>query len=288
MKRSFWTNIASQSVLNIIDESSSSGFSVLPDLGGCINNLVLNGKSILTGASNGSELKKHTIDAFADAQLFPYHNRIKEGKYTLSGNQFQLQVNDAPFNNSIHGLIYNQNFKPEIIDAENAEIVLSYLYQKLNNGYPYNVKITNSFQLSGLSFSITTSIENIENKQIPFAHGWHPYFAANNGVDNFLLQINGDEIFEIDENLIPTGKVIHRNEFMTPAKIGNRQLNDCYRMKNPNNPLIATLEDTENNLKVFVIKKDIPFCKCIFHLTENQSLSNLKHAYPMPLIILLV
>ena len=47
---------------------------------------------------------------YASSIMFPFANRINNGKYTFMGGEFQLYCNEKESNNALHGLIYNKKF----------------------------------------------------------------------------------------------------------------------------------------------------------------------------------
>jgi aldose 1-epimerase len=206
-------------------------FSIIPDYGGCLNAFDVNGRSILWSASNKNEIESKTINSFAGAQLFPYPNRVKNGRYSFNDKEFLLPQNDYPRNNALHGLVYNKPFKVDGTDIENGEISISYHYQKQHSGYPFEVLLKNKFQLDENSLSIFTTIANIGSEDIPVGHGWHPYFNTSPKADGYLLQISGNKHFPIDEHLIPYGNTEVLNSFSDHSTIGAKELNHCFKLK---------------------------------------------------------
>ena len=73
--------------------------------GGSISNLFINNKQIITDlAPLGYE------KTYASSIMFPFANRINNGKYNFMGKEFQLHCNEKESNNALHGLIYNKKF----------------------------------------------------------------------------------------------------------------------------------------------------------------------------------
>ena len=68
-----------------------------------ISNLFINNKQIITDQASLDYEK-----TYASSIMFPFANRINNGKYTFMGGEFQLHCNEKESNNALHGLIYNK------------------------------------------------------------------------------------------------------------------------------------------------------------------------------------
>ena len=88
-----------------------------------ISNLFINNKQIITDLAPLDYEK-----TYASSIMFPFANRINNGKYTFKGGEFQLHCNEKENNNALHGLIYNKKFDliKTLINQEFAEIILSF------------------------------------------------------------------------------------------------------------------------------------------------------------------
>ncbi len=245
-------------ILQLCHTEYDISFSIIPELGGSLNAFTLKGQEILVAATTLKEIENLTIDAFAGAQLFPYPNRIKNGKYTIGGKTYQLPKNDTTYNNSLHGLTYNKAFQVTSIDEDNGIINLKYEYNCDDRGYPFHVMIENSFQLSENSLSITTTLENKSNQTIPIGHGWHPYFKMDGGVDNAFLQIPTTEHYSLDEHMIPTGKTADYDLFSKSSKIAATKFDHCFKIKD-NSVFTAQLINPTKDLTISLLTEGYPF-----------------------------
>ena len=74
-------------------------------------------------------------------------NRIKDGKFTLDGVEYQLPVNNGT--NSLHGGIHGFNEKVwTVVSANETELVLELLSVDGEEGYPGNLTVTCTYSLS--------------------------------------------------------------------------------------------------------------------------------------------
>ena len=158
-------------------------------------------------------------------------NRIKEGKFTLDGVDYQLALNDDPRPNSLHGgnVGFNKRiWNAQIIsDGEEPELELSYLSPDGEENFPGNLSIKCIYKLTkdaGLSIRYVattdkTTIINITN---------HSYFNLagyeTSNIKEHILWLDADKRIEGDDNLIPTGNFISIEgtayDFRTPKVVG--------------------------------------------------------------------
>ena len=250
--------LGNYTILQLRHTKHDISFSIIPELGSCLNTFTINGQEILVAATTLKEIEDLTIDAFAGAQLFPYPNRIKDGKYKVGCETYQLPKNDTTYDNSLHGLTYNKPFQVINIDENKGNINLKYEYNCDDAGYPFHVIIENSFQLSENSLSITTTLENKSLKTIPIGHGWHPYFKMDKGVDNVYLQIPTTELYSLDQHMIPTGKTKYYDLFSKSSKIASTKFDHCFKIKN-NSVFTAQLINPEKNLTISLLTEGYPY-----------------------------
>ena len=185
---------------------------VVPALGGTVAAIVLRSpkgtvRNVLYG--NTAKAIKTEIGGYAGRFLFPYNDRIPEGKYVYKGQTYQLPCNSRRGDGSIHGLIYNRELK-EIgrkADENGAELsLLAELHKDdFPQGYPFDMSLLIVYTLNDKGLSVNFKIKNDGNKTAPLAMGWHPYFALEGTADNWSFYHKGGSYVEVADNLIPTG-----------------------------------------------------------------------------------
>ena len=139
-----------------------------------------------------------------------YGNRIAKGKFTLDGKEYTLAGNND--GNSLHGGI--KGFDKVVWKAEkqagDSSLKLTYLSKDGEEGYPGNLSVEVTYTLTSdnalkIDYTATT------DKATPVNLTNHAYYNLSAGKDSTILDhqlmINADKFTEVNDMLIPTGKL---------------------------------------------------------------------------------
>ena len=190
--------------------------------GARLKTLVLNDIPLITEDKNTPY-----NESFAAAILFPFANRIQEGRYEFKGKTYQLNCNESGGNNAIHGLVYDKKFIVKKIKTTKKSLSISLVYKEKKEieGYPfkYNIKATYVFRRTTTTLHI--DIKNKSLESMPFTLGWHPYFNSSD-LPASNLQFKSSEKISFDKNLIT--KEVLKKETKMPLQIKNNEYDDCF------------------------------------------------------------
>lgn len=235
--------------------STKEWLSILPGYGGRLKELWLN-----NGKRNISILKKinnihsqNRDDIFTNAKLSPFAGRIKDGQYVFNNTKYSLIKNYPEEENACHGFIYNKEFHVinKITNDEKAQCTLEYLYERENEGYPFIYSIEITYILSSSNgLTCTTKIHNKSKDTMPLSDGWHHYFDLGISIDDLELKLDVSEIVKLDSRNIPTGFKESYSEYNFPKKIGSKQFNSCFKIKNGNEKTTTKLISSDNNINL--------------------------------------
>lgn len=193
---------------------------------------LINGASLEQLKLQGIELisdvclnyKKH----FNSAIMFPFANRVYNGKYAFNGKNYQLAVNDPTTNSSLHGLVYNQTFEVFKIheDQDKLSVTLVFDQKQETPGFPFmfSLYVTYSFHTNYLEMQV--KIVNNSEQTFPFTLGWHPYFKQSLSSKNQIKLFNGSEITfnnDFEYQMIPLNS--------STLVIGNNTYDHCYLVR---------------------------------------------------------
>ncbi len=166
--------------------------------GGRVSSYQVDGAEILAGKENAAQ------HAFRGTLLAPWPNRVVGGRWSWSGTDHQLPVNDAGADAALHGLVFDKVF--DVGDVTSASVTLRHALQP-TDGYPYPLLVTVSYVLSeqGLAGALTAT--NSGTIPVPVGLGVHPYLDANGPVDDLVLTLPGGTQVQTDERWRETGRV---------------------------------------------------------------------------------
>ena len=208
--------------------------SVIPSAGALLNGFSVERSrkrtNIIDGFRNADDWRARIEQGFQSAKLSPFVCRLRDSTYRWMGEE--LCVEKFSLNGSaIHGILYDAPFLTieEKIHPDHAEIELLHSYKGNIPGYPFPYDCYIRYRLlADDSLVVTTAVHNRSTTSIPVADGWHPYFTLGGSVDDLTLQFHAKGQMEYDPALLPTGRILETNEWATPRRIGDTQLDDGF------------------------------------------------------------
>lgn len=213
------------------------------------NNQKLN---VIDGYKNVEDAIENKNTWFKSCKLSPFVCRLENGRYSFEKQEYLIEkfyLNK----HAIHGIIYDEIYTIEKTEATDnfALVKLFYEYQGTDKGYPFPFSIQLEWKLEKQNkLSVTTTVVNLSHQSIPYCEGWHPYFKLDTEIDNCTLQINATKKIEFNEELIPTGKLIRKNEFLKPIILKDKFLDDCFELSQESNEK-CILKGKNIQLKIF-------------------------------------
>ena len=201
---------------------------VVPDKQQHLDNVVLGFSSLEGYLQDG---------CYIGSTIGRYANRISNACFELDGIIYHLEANDN--GNSNHGGFTGFNKRVFDFEINDTTISFSLLSKDGDGGFPGNLKLTvnytwnEKYQLS-ITYKATTDKKTIVN----FTN--HSYFNLSGGKTNILghkLFLNTNQILEITDDYIPTGRFISSPNKTFETKIKDqimdndnsvKGLNDCF------------------------------------------------------------
>ena len=160
-----------------------------------------------------------------------YASRIKDGKFTIDGQDYSLAVNNG--SNHLHGGLVGFDKKvwtAAIIEDEKAQALkMSLQSEDMEEGYPGNVTVEVTFKLNDDN-ELFIHYDAITDKTTPLSLTNHTYFnlsGFSNTIKQHKVNIKSTTILEPDHTNVPVGKVA--SVISTPADLSNgKVLGDCF------------------------------------------------------------
>jgi aldose 1-epimerase len=223
-------------------------FSIVPQYGANLLNLQFKGLNILDGYDTPEALIENKWSK--NIILFPYPNRLRDGRYMHQGKEYQFKINNAATQNSIHGfskdvVMHVTNTK---VSARSASITCRYQHLATHIAYPFRFTFQITYILRGSHFEVKMSFKNEDTIPIPVGLGWHPYFRISEKSDDSFLEMPDCLSVVIDERMLPTGEKIDFIDFKNIKKIDNTVLDNCFYIKNQTENAQTILQSKKGKL----------------------------------------
>ena len=137
-----------------------------------------------------------------------YGNRIAKGKFELDGKTYVLPINNNE--NHLHGGpdgFHNKVW--EVVSSNQNSVVMTYLSEDGEMGYPGNLKVRVTYSVNDDELSIT--YQATTDKATPVNLTNHAFFnlagQAKGSINDHLLMINASHFTPVDKGLIPLGEI---------------------------------------------------------------------------------
>lgn len=203
----------------------------------------------LTFASDTAILKPQPGYHFESSILFPFPNRLAQGKYTFEGQQYQFPENDFGKPNALHGMVFDKLF---VLTDQGKDDTRAWATTRLsdtgdNASYPFPFELEITYALSHHSLSIAFKVTNKGDTRMPFGLGWHPYFNLGQHISHCALQLPGGYEIEVDGYMIPNGKKSPSTCFDSYRPLDGLSLDTCFEIREvqDENSTFVKLNDTQ-------------------------------------------
>ncbi len=211
-----------------IENEQGDSFSVVPSFGANLIDLQFDNISVIEGYQTAEALTENNWGK--SIILFPYPNRLRDGRYTHDGKTYQFDINNVATQNSIHGFSNNVPMTVGKIetDTNQGAIICAYEHDGSHKAYPFKFHFTVKFILRGRELAVEMAFINLENKAIPVGLGWHPYYRISEKADDTSLQMPECQLVLIDDRMLPTGEKQPFKHFQQLQKIGTTFLDNGF------------------------------------------------------------
>ncbi|HKB35412.1 MAG TPA: aldose 1-epimerase [Gemmataceae bacterium] len=202
--------------------------------------------------------------------LFPFPNRIREGRFPWSGRTFQLPLNDSTKKNAAHGFVCRSPWRvvDQGADASSAWLTGEFQASKDNPDerplWPADYVLRVTYRLLAGRLRVEADVTNPDRGPLPFGLGYHPYFkvpfAPGGTADDCLIQVPAKSFWVLEESL-PTGEqrpVDAARDFTRPRPFGGVSVDDVLTDLQAGGPAPpaglrwnGTLRQGQHELRVF-------------------------------------
>src|SRR5262245_20538858 len=114
--------------------------------------------------------------------LFPFPNRIRDGRFTWAGRDYQLPKNDSSGCNAIHGFTPRSKFQVHSHDGDSNSCFVWLecrgrdCLENVHSQWPADWHLNWYWILYPHRLDISVVLRNTDDRPLPFGMGLHPYF----------------------------------------------------------------------------------------------------------------
>jgi aldose 1-epimerase len=163
--------------------------------------------------------------------LIPWPNRLRDGRYSFDGQDYQLALTEPEAGNAIHGLLRWRNWAA--LERSEERVVVGTRLHPLQ-GWPFPLDVSIAYTLTDRGLTVETSVANIGPRPCPVGCGQHPYLSAGPGwkVDECRLHLAAaTRILSDPTRQLPTGREAIRGtdrDFRFPRMLETVRLDDAF------------------------------------------------------------
>ena len=233
---------------------------ILPGYGATLNRCTLRNShgtmlEVIDGCDTQEQLLSEGAAMYKGCVLFPFPNRVKDGKYSMGGNEFQIPVNHPSEGHALHMMLYNKPFKviSHEVDEFSASLIVRYDYAASETWYPFHFNLWVEFRLHATGGLLCAmNVQNTGIRTLPCGMGYHPYFRTGSPLDKLKLKLKSVEGLEHDGRNIPTTGRSLFTRFHKLNSLENVTIDNTYTLNERNVITETILSDPAQNYNIHV------------------------------------
>ncbi|HIZ36337.1 MAG TPA: aldose 1-epimerase family protein [Candidatus Ruania gallistercoris] len=194
---------------------------IIVETGAGVRNYTVEGVHVLAG------YRPERVCPSARGQwLVPWPNRIRDGKYSVDGEEHVLPIQDPEPDSAIHGLARWVPF--QVLDQDASRVELGAVLPA-RPGYPWPLEMRVTWELSVDGLSSRLTVRNLASEPVPFGAGAHPYLSAGGSLRELInagdvtipgaTRLTGENAFLTERKAVDA-----EDDFRTARRIGNHRL----------------------------------------------------------------
>ncbi len=228
---------------------TGNGFAIVPQYGACMIGLYFNNQNVLDAYDTYESLIENKWSK--NVLLFPFPNRLKNGKYQWEGIEYLFEKNNVATGNAIHGFGKNVPMRvTEVLMDKSASLTCTYTYDGWHTGYPFPFDFSITYEMDDTNgLQVTMEVVNLHTSAIPWGMGWHPYFKIAAKVDDLILHMPACDLISIDDKMLPTGHKVKYTAFETQQKINDTILDNGFHLNDTNGKAVVNIENKGVHLR---------------------------------------
>jgi aldose 1-epimerase len=170
--------------------------------------------------------------------LFPFPNRIRGGRFTWAGKDYQLPCNEFGGKNAIHGFACQRSWRVVSHGTDAARAWVTGEFRGSTDApdctglWPADYQLRITYTLTVGRLRLDVEVTNPDAMPLPFGLGFHPYFRlpfmAKGKADDCKVTVPARSFWQLADSL-PTGDrfpVDAKRDLNSARRFGDLQLDD--------------------------------------------------------------
>lgn len=159
------------------------------------------------------------------AQLAPWPNRIRDGRWELHGVVHQLPINEPERSTALHGLATD---KPWHVIGQDDATLRQRLELPPEEGWPGTLEVELVHSVGDEGLLVEFLATNTGEVPVPCGYGTHPYFAFP--LAETTMEVPFAKELLVDERLLPVevADVTPERDFRQPRPVGSVVLDTAF------------------------------------------------------------
>jgi aldose 1-epimerase len=139
--------------------------------------------------------------------LYPTPNRVRNGRFAFEGREFKFSDDGKT---TIHGLVLKAPWKSETPKPDDDGVTLKTWIDfepgaPAYDRFPFKHRLGVEYRLSSRAVRIRFTVDNRDDRKLPFGFALHPYFRVLGPRDQTFLRVPAQSRMEATPDLLPTG-----------------------------------------------------------------------------------
>jgi aldose 1-epimerase len=178
--------------------------------------------------------------------LYPTPNRVRNAAFTWKGRTFAQAKSGKPVLE--HGLVHDEPWhRGEPTAEEGCARLETWIDFREGHGlfeaFPFPHRLALEFRLTGRGLTVTYSVRNDGDLEIPFGFGLHPYFSKLSGEEQTFVSLPSESVMEATPDLLPTGRLVDVEgtawDLRQPRAVGKLDLDHVFTALTPGGRALA-------------------------------------------------
>ena len=204
--------------------ASQGHTAVIVEVGGGLRTYTADGEDVVDGYPADS-----LCPGGAGQALQPWPNRIRDGRYTFEGTEYQLSLSEPATHNAIHGLTRWARWHAVDVAPDAVTVGLDIAPEP---GYPWPLRLRTRWSVGAEGLHVEHEATNHGGAPAPYGLGLHPYLLLPGvSVDDLELTLPAHSRLLVDGRLLPIGaaKVAgDAYDFTSPRRLGQATLDTAF------------------------------------------------------------